>query len=374
LTDTTDELINEPAPEPAPEVAPEPGEPLVHAMGTKVLAVVGPTAVGKTTLAEELAVRLGGQIVSADSMQVYRGMDLGTAKPAPDERRVPYWCVDVAAPDQPYSAALFQRDARLAIAEIEHEGFVPIVAGGTGLYVRAAVDAWEFPPGEQEAPARRRIEEWVEDHGEDAAYERLKQLDAASAALIHPHNVRRVIRALEMEEEGVSYAEQARRFAERQAVYDVLFIGLLMDRDQLYQRIDARVDDMLDAGLLDEVRTLLAEGYRDALTASQAIGYKELVPVVEGHADLGEAVDAIKRASRRYAKRQLTWFRADHRVHWIDVTDLGPAETALRALDLVESWLLPAGSHPKQPPDDPARDRPQAPPIDLADDLPLVED
>lgn len=373
MTDTNDEtsLVHEPLAAPDREV--EPGEPLVHATGTKVLAIVGPTAVGKTALAEGLALRLGGQIVSADSMQVYRGMDVGTAKPSAEERSVPYWCLDLVDPDEPYSAALFQRDARLAIAEIERSGFVPMVVGGTGLYVRAALDAWEFPPGEQEAPGRQRIEEWVEEHGADAAYQRLQSLDPASAALIHPHNVRRVIRALEMEEEGVSYAEQAKRFSERQAVYDVLFLGLIMDREKLYERIDARVDAMVAGGLLDEVSGLIDAGYRDALTASQAIGYKEFVPVIEHGADLGEAVESVKRATRRYAKRQLTWFRADHRVRWIDVTDLSQEESLDRALTLIESWLAP-GETAKSSNRREVGQRLYAPTIDIPDDLPSAEE
>lgn len=304
---------------------------------TRVIAVVGPTASGKTALAEELAVRLDGEIVSADSMQVYRGMDIGTAKPPVADRRVPYWCLDLVDAGEPFSAALYQREARRAIADIARRGKVPIVAGGTGLYVRAALDDMEFPAGEQaDNPARQRYEAYAAENGPEALHSELARQDPASADVIHPNNVRRVVRALEMHAAGESYARQLAGFSARESVYDARFIGLELDRTRLAERVDARVDSMLVGGLLGEVQRLLDAGFRDALTASQAIGYKELVPVLEEGADLYEAAAAVKRATRRYAKRQLTWFRADPRVRWIDVTDLSTAaatDAALRTLD-----------------------------------------
>ncbi|MBE0476736.1 MAG: tRNA (adenosine(37)-N6)-dimethylallyltransferase MiaA [Coriobacteriia bacterium] len=309
----------------------------VPGAGARVLAVVGPTAVGKTALAEGLALRLGGEIVSADSMQVYRGMDVGTAKPRPDERAVPYHCIDLAEPGEPFSAALYQDCARAAVADISARGLLPVLAGGTGLYVRAAIDDLEFPRGESGSRERERLEALAARIGPEALHERLRGIDPASAALIHPNNVRRVVRALEMAAEGVSYAEQARGFAERRAVYDATFLGLTMEREALYARIGERVEAMVAAGLLDEVRALLDAGYREALTAAQAIGYKELVPVAEGRADLGDAVEAVKLATRRYAKRQLTWFRADPRVRWVDATGLAPGGVLAQALALLES-------------------------------------
>jgi tRNA dimethylallyltransferase len=303
----------------------------------RVLAVVGPTAVGKTALAEELAVRLGAEIVSADSMQVYRGMDIGTAKPPTCERRVPYHCLDLAQPGEAFSAALFQRAARAAIADIAGRGKLPIVAGGTGLYVRAALDTMEFPAGEQaDNPARAEYEAYAAEHGPEALHALLASRDAESAAAVHPNNVRRVVRGLEMHDSGVSYARQREGFSARTSVYDARFVGLTMERSRLYERVDARVDAMIQAGLLGEVRALLDEGLRDALTASQAIGYKELVPVIEDGASLQEAVSAVKQASRRYAKRQLTWFSADPRVRWIDVTELGLAEAADAAVGTLD--------------------------------------
>ena len=295
----------------------------------RVLAVVGPTAVGKTVLAEELAVRLGGEIVSADSMQVYRGMDIGTAKPPASARRVPYHCLDLAEPGDTFSAALFQRAARTAIADITGRDKLPVVAGGTGLYVRAALDTMEFPEGEQlDNPVRAEYEAYAAEHGSEALHALLASRDAESAVVVHPSNVRRTVRALEMLDSGVSYARQREGFSARESVYDTRFVGLTMERARLYERVDARVDAMLSAGLLGEVRALLDAGLRGALTASQAIGYKEFVPVLDAGADLEEAVSAVKQASRRYAKRQLTWFSADPRIRWIDVTELTPGQAA----------------------------------------------
>lgn len=303
-----------------------------------VIAVVGPTAVGKTAVAEELAVALGGEIVSADAMQVYRGMDIGTAKSPRAERRVPYHCLDLIEPGTPYSVALFQRDARAAIADITVRGSIPVLCGGTGMYVRAALDDWEFPPGESGTPVRKQLETLAAGLGPEALHARLVEIDPGAAAEIHPHNVRRVVRALEMAEEGSSYAGQASRFSTRRSVYDTIFLGLTMERAQLYARIDARVDAMIAAGLPGEVESLLAAGYGAALATTQAIGYKELLPMLLEGAPLDEAVEDIKRATRRYAKRQLTWFRGDSRVSWLDVTALSPAESAERSLGLVESW------------------------------------
>jgi len=319
----------------APEVggAPEPKP----ASATRVVAVVGPTAVGKTSLAEELCVRLGGEIVSADAMQVYRRMDIGTAKQPFGERRVPYWCVDLVEPGEPFSAALYQQSARAAIADITSRRRLPVLAGGTGLYVRSALDPMEFPAGEQsENVVRAGYQMMAESGGACELHSLLEVRDPASASLIHPNNVRRVVRALEMLDEGVSYADQHAGFALRESVYDARFVGLEMNRAHLYERIDRRVDEMVELGLLDEVRVLLESGLREALTASQAIGYKEFVPVVDGVESLANAVESVKRASRRYAKRQLTWFRADPRIRWIDVTDLSfdeAAEAALGTLD-----------------------------------------
>ncbi|MDY0087296.1 MAG: tRNA (adenosine(37)-N6)-dimethylallyltransferase MiaA [Coriobacteriia bacterium] len=304
---------------------------------TFVCAIVGPTAVGKSELAERVAQRVDAEIVSADSMQIYCSMDVGTAKPPDHSSPVTYHCIDLVEPGTPYSAALYQAEARSAIKEIVARGRLPILCGGTGLYVRAALDDWVFPGGSVESPERAALEQEAVVLGADRLHKRLAELDPPSADLIHPANVRRTIRALEMVAQGQSYADQAAGFQRRTSVYDARFIGLTMARELLYDRIDQRVDDMLAAGLLSEVTSLLAAGFRDALTAAQAIGYKELVPVIEDHAPLDEAVEAIKRATRRYAKRQLTWFKSDPRIQWIDMTDADLDSVLEDVVRLVES-------------------------------------
>ena len=300
-----------------------------------VICIVGPTASGKSELAQRLAVALDGEIVSADSMQIYRGMDIGTGKVPPSERRVPHFGLDLVDPGTPYSAALFQPYARACFADIRSRGHVPFLVGGTGLYVRAAVDDYRFPEGEQvDNPVREHYTRIAEEQGSDALWKLLEQRDPASAAVIHPHNVRRVVRAFELLEEGKSYAAQKEALQHIAPYEQALFIGLAVDADLLRARIDRRVDAMAEEGLVDEVTTLLQEGFREGLTAGQAIGYKEIVAALDGQCTLAEAIDAIKLATRRYAKRQRTWFRKDTRIRWIDANGDEDAMTAA-ALDVL---------------------------------------
>lgn len=311
-------------------------EDLRRAATSPVIAVVGPTASGKSAVADLVAEALGSEVVSADAMQVYRGMDIGTAKTPVSERRVPLLLVDVADPTEPYSAALYQRDSRRAIDRLRAEGRVPVLCGGTGLYVRAALDEMEFPRGEVDGAARQRYQDLAGKLGPEGVHALLAERDPESAALIHPHNVRRVVRALEMLDEGVSYARQSAGFSEPREHYPSLQFALTMDRARLYARIDARVDAMMRAGLLDEVRGLMDAGAADALTSRQAIGYKELIDALEGRCTIGEAVDLIRLRSRRYAKRQLSWFRRDPRITWLDMDVLdadGVARLIVDALD-----------------------------------------
>ncbi len=291
-----------------------------------LIVVLGPTASGKSNLAEALASALDGEIVSADSMQVYRGMDIGTAKVPPESRCCRYHCIDIADPGDPFSVALFQKLARAAIDDIHLRGKTAILCGGTGLYIQAVTDRMEFPKGEQVGNAARdKYKEYGEQKGSEALHGLLAKRDPASAACIHPNNTRRVIRALEMLDEGVSYANQKEGFSRLESWYKTIYLGLDVEVQELYRHIDKRVDYMLEQGLLEEVRRLLAQGFREGVCAPQAIGYKEFVPILDGGfgADSPEyvaAVASVKQATRRYAKRQRTWFKRNGAIHWLDAS------------------------------------------------------
>ncbi len=291
------------------------------ATGPRIVAVVGPTGTGKSELAQQLAERLGGVVLSADALQVYRELQIGTAKVPPEARRVAHFGLDLVSVTQAYSAALYQDYARGVIDRCREQGQAVVVCGGTGLYVRAALDDFEFPAGQQEDNAlRAQFETLAAEQGPEALHARLQERDPAAAKLIHPHNVRRVVRALELSEQGQSYAESSAGFKEYKAHYpDVCFVGLTRERSELYSVLDARVDAMLEAGLLGEVRDLSERGLTESLTARQAIGYKELLAYLQGASRYEEAVETIKRNTRRYAKRQLTFFGADPRIRWIEV-------------------------------------------------------
>ena len=303
-----------------------------------VVCVVGPTASGKTALAQRVAELLDGEVVSADSMQIYRGMDIGTGKILPAERTVTYWGLDLAEPGEPYSAALFQGYARAAFEDVDARGKRSVLCGGTGLYVRAAIDDYRFPKGEQvDNEVRDRYAALVRDIGNQALWERLRAADPDSAALIHPNNVRRVIRAFELLDEGTTYARVNAGLKSMAQAVPAVFLGLSVDPAVLNARIDARVDQMLADGLVEEVRSLLQAGFREGLTAPQAIGYKEVVAALEGACSLDDAVAQIKIATHRYAKRQRTWFRKDERIHWIDANDANVEEMTRQALGIIAS-------------------------------------
>lgn len=287
-----------------------------------VVCVVGPTASGKSELAQEIAMRLSGEVVSADSMQIYRGMDIGTGKVPLRKRRVAHFGLDLVDPGEPFSAALFQQYARACFLSIDARGKRSVLAGGTGFYVRAAVDDYRFPTGEQEDnPVRKRYTAFAEEHGAQALWNLLEKRDPESAREIHPNNVRRVVRAFELLESGESYAAQKKNLANIPALVPAVFIGLAVDPAVLVRRIDARVDEMFANGLVEEVKTLLNKGFREGITAPQAIGYKEVVAALDGRISMGEACELVKTATHRYAKRQRSWFRRDSRIFWIDATN-----------------------------------------------------
>ena len=285
------------------------------------VAIVGPTAVGKSDVADRLAARLSSEVLSCDAMQIYRGMDIGTAKMMAEECSVPLRLVDIVDPGVAYSAALYQTDARAHIERLLGEQRLPVFCGGTGLYLKAALDEMDFPSGELEDERRTGYQELAERIGEEALHALLAERDPESAAVIHPHNVRRVIRALEMHDDGVSYAEQKSKFSVPRERYHALWFGLTRSREVLYERINMRVDLMFEQGLVDEVRGLMDQGLGDALTSMQAIGYKEIIDALRGAITMDEARELIKMRSRRYAKRQLSWFKRDDRIVWFDMDE-----------------------------------------------------
>ncbi|MFK2825075.1 tRNA (adenosine(37)-N6)-dimethylallyltransferase MiaA [Bacillus sp. B190/17] len=287
----------------------------------KLIVIIGPTAVGKTALSIHLAKRFGGEIISGDSMQIYKGMDIGTAKATLEEREgIPHHLIDIKDPNESFSAAEFQQLVRKKITEITNKGAVPIIVGGTGLYIQSVIYDYQFSEAGSQTSLREKLEKEAEQLGNEAFYEKLKQIDPQAAGGIHPNNVRRVIRALEV------YYTTGKRMSEQQErqpnelLYETVLIGLMMERDQLYNRINTRVDMMMKEGLLEEVRTLWEQGIRSG-QAVQAIGYKELFGYLRGEETLETAVEQLKQNSRNYAKRQLTWFRNKMQVDWFDLSD-----------------------------------------------------
>lgn len=306
-----------------------------------VIAIVGPTASGKSSLAQSVALELYGEVVSADSMQIYRGMDIGTAKVSADEQKVPHHLIDIIDPGQAYSAQLFQDQARAAFIDICERGKVPILCGGTGFYIQAALEDMCFPEGEQQDnPLRDSLEAFRLTHGNEALWDLLNERDPRSAALIHHNNFVRVIRALEMHEEGVSYANQVKNIKMLpEAVWSLRFL-LQVDPLVLAERIDQRVDIMRDAGLVSEVEALIAQGFEEALTAPKAIGYKEIIAAKRGEVTLDRAFEQIKTATRRYAKRQRSWFRRDGRLSVLEADRLSEEEMTSLICDRYREALV----------------------------------
>jgi tRNA isopentenyltransferase (miaA) len=299
--------------------------------------ILGPTAVGKTDVAIRLAERWGGEIISADSSAVYRGLDIGSAKPTPDEqRRVRFHLIDVADPSEVFTAARFRELALQAIADIQARGKRVLIVGGTGLYLRVLLHGFSLapPPADPEVRARWKAE--VERVGAPALHARLQQIDPIAAARIHPNDAVRITRALEVYEmTGVPISQWQRR---AEAELPAIKVGLTMPRKQLYARIDQRVDKMIAQGMLQEVQTLLQNGYNPEQPALKGLGYRHLIGYLKGRFSWDEAVRLWKRDTRRYAKRQMTWFRKEPGVHWVDAS-LGIEQTAR----LVEQLLIEQG-------------------------------
>lgn len=285
-----------------------------------LIVVVGPTAVGKTATSIQLAQHFNGEIISGDSMQVYRGMDIGTAKITKEEMEdVPHHLIDILAPQDPFSVADFQSAANIALHTIYEKERTPFIVGGTGLYVNAVLYNYDFSEKGEDTAFREKLEHYAEEHGNEALHHQLKDIDQDSYTELHPNNRRRVIRALEVyhltgkplrsdKEENVT------------STFDYHVIGLTMNRDELYERINLRVEEMIKGGLIEEVKKLADEGFA-SVQSMQAIGYKEILPYINGECSKEEATENLKQNSRRFAKRQLTWFRNKMDIEWFDMTE-----------------------------------------------------
>jgi len=284
-----------------------------------LIVIVGPTAVGKTRLSLRLAEEFDGEIISADSRQVYRGMDIGTAKPTPEERaRVPHHLIDVVAPDETFSLAQYQELTYDAIGDVSARVKLPFLVGGTGQYVRAVVEGWGIPRVPPNEELRAELYRQAEIEGEEALHVRLREVDPAAAEGIDPRNVRRVVRALEVYlETGQPISELQRK---KPPPYRILQIGLTMERQKLYHRIDERVDRMIEGGLVEEVKGLAEQGYGYDLPSMSGLGYQQIGMYLRGQVSLKEAIQLIKRHTRRFVRHQYNWFRlGDEGIRWFDV-------------------------------------------------------
>jgi len=311
-------------------------------MKLPLLVLVGPTAVGKTAISVQVARRLGAEIISGDSMQVYRGMDIGTAKiTAAEMEGVPHHLIDVKAPDEEFSVAEFQERVDQLVREILDRGRLPMLVGGTGLYVRAVTQAYLFTEMEPDLDLRERLRQEEAVHGPGHLHRRLMAVDPAAAGRLHPNDTLRLVRALEVYELTGVPISATQTAAQSERRYDDLMIGLTADREVLYRRIDQRVDAMLQAGWVDEVRSLLGR-YSPQERSLGALGYKELVLYLRGLLTWAETRELIKRNTRRFAKRQITWFKREEHLHWLDLTS---AEARQRAAE--EILRLVEGKWPR---------------------------
>jgi tRNA dimethylallyltransferase len=300
----------------------------------KVIVICGPTGIGKTSVGIRLAENAGGEIISADSMQIYRCMDIGTAKPTADEQnRIPHHLIDIVDPDEDFDAVRFAKLARERVMQLHHRGVMPFVVGGTGLYIKALLQGL-FHSNPVDPAIRERLNKEAAENGSSGLYDRLQRVDPDTADRLHPNDTYRIIRALEtIESSGRSISEHHQDHRFEDEPFNTLKIGLQMDRQALYDRIDQRVDLMIEAGLVDEVKKLLELGYSADLKSMQSIGYRHIVDFIEGRLSRDECVRTLKRDTRRFAKRQFTWFGADQQIKWYEPDQL------IEIVKLVEGFL-----------------------------------
>lgn len=305
----------------------------------KVVVIMGPTAVGKTKLSIDLAKAFNGEIISGDSMQVYKGMDIGTAKIKTEEMQgVPHHLIDIIEPTESFNVAQFQELVTNCIDDITARGKLPIIAGGTGLYIEAVLQQYSYAESVKDEQYRLELERLAEENGVQYVHNMLAEIDQESAERIHPNNVRRVIRALEIYQcTGKKMSEQLEKQND-DYVYDAALIGLAMERERLYDRINRRVDVMVEEGLQEEVRSLYDNGIRDCQSI-QAIGYKELYDYFDEKVTYEQAIENLKQNSRRYAKRQLTWFRNKMNLHWFEMDQKNEEKNFLEICSYIEEKL-----------------------------------
>ncbi|MDO5410229.1 MAG: tRNA (adenosine(37)-N6)-dimethylallyltransferase MiaA [Lachnospiraceae bacterium] len=289
-------------------------------MKKPLVILTGPTAAGKTALSIKLAKQIQGEIISADSMQVYRRMDIGSAKITSEEMEgVPHHLIDVLEPEEEFNVVVFQQLARRAMEEIYERNHIPIIVGGTGFYIQAILNDIAFTETENDGAYRQQLEQQAKEGGAQKLHEQLAEVDPKAALEIHPNNIKRVIRALEFyKETGTRISEHNEEQRKKDSPYNFAYFVLNMDRQRLYERIDLRVDQMLLDGLLEEVKHLKEEGCHADMVSMQGLGYKEILSYLQGECSLEEAVYILKRDTRHFAKRQLTWFRREREVCWIE--------------------------------------------------------
>lgn len=300
----------------------------------KLIVLTGPTAVGKTELSIALAHHLNGSIISADSMQVYRYMDIGTAKIMPEEMDgIKHYLVDALEPDEEFNVVRFQKMAKQAMNEIYQQGKIPIVVGGTGFYIQALLNDINFEETKESASFRTELEQYAKDFGAEALHAKLREVDEVSANLIHPNNIKRVIRALEFyKETGQPISQHNEEEKKRKSPYDFRYFVLTNDRQVLYDRIEHRIDLMVSNGLIQEVQFLKEKGYTRDLVSMQGLGYKEILAYLDGECTLEEAIYILKRDTRHFAKRQLTWFRREENVIWLDKQEYPDTDSLLNRI------------------------------------------
>lgn len=307
-----------------------------------LIILTGPTAVGKTNLSIALAKKINGAVISADSMQVYKGMDIGSAKITPEEMQgIRHYLVDIQNPDEPFDVVRFQELAKKALSEIYRNGQIPIVVGGTGFYIQALLYDIDFTSQDEDTSLRQYYESIAKENGAHYLHELLQKVDPVSAAQIHENNIKRVIRALEFyEKTGTPISEHNARERQKQSPYDFRYFVLNDDRSKLYARIEQRIDQMLECGLIDEVKELKRQGFTKDMVSMQGLGYKEILSWLDGDISFDEAVYILKRDTRHFAKRQLTWFRRERDVIWINKPEFDYNENAILHFILEQCFTM----------------------------------